>query len=60
MADVNGPTILAKGFTPRMLAYLDREGLATVMIAERVKDGGKVVEVVRIKITAAGRKAIEV
>ncbi len=42
-----------------MLAHLDRDGLATAMIGERVKDGGKTVEVVRVRITDAGRKAIE-
>jgi hypothetical protein len=41
-----------------MLAYLDQEGLATAMIAERVKDDGKMIEVVRFKITAAGRDAL--
>jgi hypothetical protein len=29
------------------------------MIAERVKDGGKMIEVVRFRITDAGRRALE-
>ena len=41
-----------------MLAHLDQEGLATAMIAERAKDGGKIIEVVRFRITAAGRDAL--
>jgi hypothetical protein len=58
----NGVTeaiMLANGFKTKMLAHLDREGLATAMVAERMKDGGKMIEVVRIKITAAGRSALE-
>jgi hypothetical protein len=53
------PIMVAIGFKPRMLARLDREGLATAMIGERVKAGDKTVEVVRIKITPAGRRALE-
>jgi hypothetical protein len=41
-----------------MLAHLDREGLAAAMIAERVKDGGKTIEVIRFRITGAGRRAL--
>jgi hypothetical protein len=29
------------------------------MIAERTKDGGKIIEVVRFRITDAGRSALE-
>ncbi len=61
-AGQNGVTeaiMLANGFNTKMLARLDREGLATAMIGERVRAGGKTVEVVRVRITAAGRKAIE-
>jgi hypothetical protein len=47
------------GSRPRCFARLDREGLATAMIAECVKDGGKIIEVVRFRITAAGRRALE-
>ena len=41
------------------LDAFDREGLATAMIGERVKAGGETMEVVRIRITDAGRKALE-
>jgi hypothetical protein len=51
--------MLANGFKTKMLASLDREGLSTAMIAERVKDGGKILEVVRLRITAAGRRSLE-
>jgi hypothetical protein len=51
--------MLANGFKPQILARLNREGLATAMIPERVNDGGKIIEVVRVKITAAGRRALE-
>jgi hypothetical protein len=53
---VTAAIMLANGFKPQILARLDREGLATTMIPERVKDGGKIIEVVRVKITAAGRR----
>jgi hypothetical protein len=56
---VTAAIILAKGFKTKMLAQLDQEGLATVMIAERVKDGGKIIEVARFRITADGRRALE-
>jgi hypothetical protein len=46
------------GFNTKMLACLDHQGLVTAMIAERVKNGGKVIEVVRIKITDTGRKVL--
>jgi hypothetical protein len=55
---VTAAIMLAKGFKAKMLAHLDQEGLATAMIAERVKDGGKIIEVVRFRITAAGRDAL--
>jgi len=55
---VTGQIMFANGFKTKMLAHLDHEGLATVMIAERAKKGGKVIEIIRIRITAAGRKAI--
>jgi hypothetical protein len=56
---VTAAIMLANGFKPQMLARLDREGLATAMIAERVRNGGKIIEVIRVKITAAGRRALE-
>jgi hypothetical protein len=55
---VTAAIMLANGFKTKMLAHLDREGLATAMIAERVKDGGKTFEVIRFRITAAGRRAL--
>jgi hypothetical protein len=56
---VTAAIMLANGFKTKMLAHLDRKGLATAMIAERVKDRGKIIEVVRFRITAAGRRALE-
>ena len=56
---VTAAMMLANGFKTKMLAHLDREGLATAMIAERVKDGGKTIEVVRFRITDAGRRALK-
>jgi thioredoxin reductase len=56
---VTAAIMLAKGFKTKMLAHLDQDGLATAMIAERVKDRGKIIEVVRFRITAAGQRAIE-
>jgi hypothetical protein len=56
---VTAAIMLAKGLKTKMLAHLDHEGLATAMIAERVKDGGKIIKVVRFRITDASRSAIE-
>jgi hypothetical protein len=39
--DVTAAIMLANGFKTKMLAHLDREGLATAKIAERLKDGGR-------------------
>jgi hypothetical protein len=41
-----------------MLADLVRAGLASVM-SERMRAGGRVVLVVRVRITDAGRRALE-
>jgi hypothetical protein len=41
-----------------MIAWLVRSGLATATRGS-MKAGGKTVEVVRIRITTAGRRAIE-
>src|SRR6266404_2537302 len=49
---------LGHGFSRRMLAALLRSGLAAAQ-REVVKAGGKPVEVGWIRITAAGRQAIE-
>ena len=62
-SDPHGATgdrlVIAHGFETKMLAHLDHEGLATAMVGEPVKAGGKTVEVVRITITEAGWRAIE-
>jgi hypothetical protein len=50
--------VLAHGFDGDMIAGLVRRGFATAQ-RESMKAGGKTVEVVQIKITAAGRRAIE-
>lgn len=49
--------LLAHGFTVDMLAGLIRAGLATAQ-AERMMAGGRAMEVTRIRITDAGRRAI--
>jgi hypothetical protein len=49
--------VLAHGFDSDMIAGLVREGLATAK-RESMKAGGKTIEVVRIRITAAGREAL--
>jgi hypothetical protein len=46
--------MLAHGFTIDLLVELVRAGLATAK-AERVVAGGRSMEVVRVRITAAGR-----
>jgi hypothetical protein len=51
--------VIAHGFETKMLAGLDYEGLAIAIIGELVKADGKMVEVVRISITEAGRRALE-
>jgi hypothetical protein len=50
--------VRAHGFDGDMVAGLVRAGLATAE-RESMKAGAKTVEVVRLQITAAGRKAIE-
>ena len=50
--------LMAHGFTAEMLAGLVRDGLATVA-SETVKAGGRAIEVGRVGITPAGRRAIE-
>jgi hypothetical protein len=49
--------LLTYRFTPRMLASLVSAGLATAQ-RQTVKVGGKTMEVVRIRITEAGREAL--
>jgi hypothetical protein len=63
VSDPRGATgdrlVIAHGFETKMLAGLVHAGLAAAVVGEPVKAGGKTVEVVRITITEAGRKAIE-
>jgi hypothetical protein len=49
--------MVAQGFTIDSLAELIRAGLATAKV-ERVVAGGRSVEVVRVRITEAGRRAL--
>jgi len=60
-AGMNGVTeaiMLARGFTRAMLFLLVRKGHATARW-ELVRAGGKAIEVGRVRITAAGRRALE-
>jgi hypothetical protein len=57
--DPNDLLVIAHGFEMKMLAGLVHEGLATAIVGESVKAGGKAVEVVRFWIAEAGRRAIE-
>ena len=50
------PVMLAHGFTRDMLARLVRPGLVTV-VAKTVRAGSKMIEIRRIRITEAGRRA---
>jgi len=50
--------MLAHGFTRRMLAGLSRAGLATAP-GKTVKAGDNAIAVGRVRITAAGRRALE-
>ena len=50
-------TLRANGFTTELLVGLVRAEFATAA-AETMKAGGKAIEVVRVTITDAGRKAI--
>jgi hypothetical protein len=49
--------MLAHGFTVAQMVELVRAGLATAT-AERVATGGRMVEVARVRITDAGRRAL--
>jgi hypothetical protein len=61
-SDPHGATeellVLAHGFDSDMIAGLVRAGFATAQ-RESIKAGGKTIEVVRIRITDAGRRAIQ-
>jgi hypothetical protein len=50
--------VLAHGFDRDMIADLVHEGLA-IMHRETVETGGQTIEVVRLTITAVGRRAIQ-
>ena len=50
--------VLAHGFDSDMIADLVRKGLATAS-HETMRAGGKTTEVVRIRITEAGREALK-
>jgi hypothetical protein len=50
--------MLARGFPLSLLNRLVRAGLATSHI-EREERGDKVIEIVRVKITEAGRRALQ-
>ena len=62
-ADPHGITdsqlVLVYGFETKMLAGLVHEWLAAAVVGEGVEVGGKTIEVVRIMITDAGRRALE-
>jgi hypothetical protein len=52
------PLLLTYGFSRKMLAVLFRSGLATAQ-RQTVRVSGQPVEVTRIRITEAGRQALE-
>jgi hypothetical protein len=51
--------VVAHGFNTKMLAGLVHERLATAIVGEPLNADGKTVEVIRISITEAGRRALE-
>jgi hypothetical protein len=58
----NGATSLllaVRGFDANMIAGLINQGLAT-LTHEKVRAGGKTIEVGKVRITAAGRRALNV
>jgi len=57
----NGTTnaiLAAHGVTTNMVTSLIRDGLAIATI-EQVRTGTRMIEIVRVRITAAGQRAIE-
>ncbi len=50
--------VLGHGFSRRLRAGLVRRGLAAAE-PEVVKAGGRAIEIVRVRITEAGRRALE-
>jgi len=60
-AGLNGATqalLSAHGFGESLVARLVNRGLVTIMY-ERVRAGGKMIEATKVRITDAGRRAIE-
>jgi hypothetical protein len=51
--------LLMHGFTRRMVTSLVHNGLATAQPESTIGADGETIEVVRIRITEAGRRAIE-
>jgi hypothetical protein len=59
-AGLNGATeaiLIANGFTVDLLASLVRAGLAT-STPQRVRAGDQMIEVAKVQITDAGRRAV--
>jgi len=56
--DVNAYALLTRGFKLEIMAALVRGGLATIRV-ETVEESGLPIEIARIRITDAGRKAIQ-
>jgi hypothetical protein len=54
----DGLLVIVHGFETKMLAGLVDQRLATALVGEGVETGGKTVEVIRIMITDAGRRAL--
>jgi hypothetical protein len=57
----NGTTdaiLVAHGVTASMVTSLVRDGLAIAM-TEQVRASARMIEIVRVRITAAGKRAIE-
>ena len=52
------PLLVAHGFCASMLVDLVNQGLAT-LTSSKVRADGKMIEVGRVRIKAAGRRAIE-
>jgi hypothetical protein len=57
LTGVTQSLLTAHGFSVRMIARLINRGMAT-LTREQVKAGGKMIEVGKVRITAAGRDAL--
>jgi hypothetical protein len=51
-------TMLMRGFAAELLAELVRDGLAAAE-SEHMRAGGRSIEVIRLRVTDPGRRAIE-